>query len=160
MKCSKRRRTKTNYCKCLFHTTAIFAAVLFSSTLPAVELVTMMMESQALDLDTGVLTEQSFAGINTPSEADISLAYNAYRSPHAVLVPVGPGTTMAFVEEVGFDGVSREVLSALRFSREAVDLPLEPSACVVIRTNKGMLFRIGNASERGQSVTLNYAPLD
>jgi hypothetical protein len=94
-----------------------------------------------------------------PPGADMLLAYNADRTPHAVVIPVGDGVEMAFAAGVGFDGISSSDLGSLAFSAEPSDLPFSANDCVVVRTDQGTYFKLGNATESGLSVTFNYEQL-
>jgi len=98
------------------------------------------------------LTEE----LTAPTGADVQLAYNADRTPHVVVFPVGEGVELAFVVSVGFDGISSSDVSDLAFSTEPMDLPFSANDCVVIRTDQGMFFKLGNATESGLSITFNY----
>jgi hypothetical protein len=40
-----------------------------------------------------------------------------------------------------------------------VDLPFSANDCVVVRSDQGALYKIGNAVESDTSVTFNYATL-
>ena len=119
---------------------------------------TLAFESEGLDLDTGAVTT-----VDLPTEAqgtDIRIAYNALRSPSAVVVSgMTEGIQLAFVAGVAFDGVTAESAANLTFSPEPVDAPFSASDTVVVRTDTGVLFKLGNASESSTGVTFNYAPL-
>ena len=133
-------------------------ALLFVSTVQAFEpvAVTMNVEMQALDLESGTLTET--LDLLEPSDADIQLAYNALRTPHAVVFPAGArGVELAFVQGVGFDGVTAESVAGLTFSMEPVDLPFSANDTVVVRTPAGAVFKLGNAVESAESVIFNYS---
>ena len=115
----------------------------------------MEVESQALDLDTGTIVET--LDLLEPSDADIQLAYNALRTPHAVVFPAGAsGVELAFVQGVSFDGVTAESVAGLTFSAEPVDLPFTANDTVVVRTDSGAVYKLGNASESADGVTFNY----
>ena len=134
-------------------------ALMVSAPAIAVEIATLEVEFQALDLDAGTVLDSSLEGVIAPAGADIQLAYNADRVPHAVVFPVGEGVEMSFVAGVGFDGITSLDIPNLVFSSEPTDLPLSPEHCVVIRTDQGAVFKLGNAVETGLSVTFNYAAL-
>ena len=137
---------------------AFLCVTLASVPADAAEAVTMDMASQAIDLDSGTV----FA--TTPSDpaatgSDIKLAYNADRTPHAVVFPVGDGVELAFIAGVGFDGVTPSELASLTFSTEPPDLPFSANDCVVVRTDLGVYFKLGNAIENGLSITFNFEQL-
>ncbi len=135
------------------------AAFALSAPTMAAEIISIEVESQVLDLDTGTIADVLTEDLTTPTGADLQLAYNADLTPHAVVFPVGEGVEMAFVASVGFDGVSSSDVSSLTFSTEPIDLPFSANDCVVVRTDQGALFKLGNAAESGMSITFNYEPL-
>ncbi len=144
-----------------FHTPIILLgyALMVSAPAMAAEIITMEAESQMLDLDAGMVVDALTEDLTAPTGADVRLAYNADRTPHAVVFPVGEGVELAFVASAGFDGVSSSDVSNLAFSTEPIDLPFSANDCVVIRTDQGMVFKLGNTTESGMSITFNYAPL-
>ncbi len=134
-------------------------ALMVSAPAMAAEIITMEVESQVLDLDAGTVADALTDDLTTPTGADVQLAYNADRTPHVVVFPVGEGVELAFVASVGFDGISSSDVSNLAFSTEPIDLPFSANDCVVIRTDQGVFFKLGNATESGMSITFNYEPL-
>ena len=144
-----------------FHTPIILLGYVLMVFAPAMaaEIITMDVESQVLDLDAGTVVDALTEDLTAPTGADVQLAYNADRTPHAVVLPVGEGVELAFVAGVGFDGISSSDVSNLAFSTEPIDLPFSANDCVVIRTDQGTVFKLGNATESGMSITFNYEPL-
>ena len=141
------------------HKALIGAVVLTSLSVNAgeVEWVTLAFHSEALDLDTGVVGESVL-----PSAADggdVQMAYNALRPIKAVVVPAATGVELALCEGVTFDGVTADLLAELVFTAEPADVPFRADVTVVVRTDAGGLFKIGNASETDSAVTFNYAAL-
>ncbi len=133
--------------------------LMVSASAMAAEVITMEVESQVLDLDTGTIIDPTSEDPTLAAGADVQLAYNADRTPHAVVFPVGEGVEMSFVAGVGFDGVSLPDIPNLVFSSGPTDLPFSGNDCVVIRTDQGAVFKLGNAIESGFSVTFNYVAL-
>lgn len=145
-----------------FHTPIILLgyALVFSTPATAAEIITMEVESQVLDLDSGTVIDALAEGLTTtPAGADMQLAYNTDRTPHVVVFPVSEGVELAFVASVGFDGISSSDVSSLAFSTEPIDLPFSANDCVVIRTDQGTVFKLGNATESGMSIAFNYESL-
>ena len=132
---------------------------MFAAQATAAEIATLEVEFQGFDLDAGTVIDPSPEDVIVPAGADIRLAYNADRIPHAVVFPFGDGIEMSFVASAGFDGVSLADISNLVFTTEPTNLPFSPQHCVVIRTDQGVVFKLGNAAESGSSVTFNYATL-
>ena len=154
------------------HTSQVFAlasvqwrivvrALLLLPAVPATaaETVTMNMASQVLDLDTGTVATAAPTGPDGSAGADLRLAYNADRTPHAVVVPVGDGVEIAFLADVGYDGVTSADLPSLTFSAAPPDASFSADDCVVVRTDQDAYFKLGNATENGLSITFNYEQL-
>jgi len=138
---------------------ALLSTVLASSAFAeGVALGTLAFEIEGLDLDTDTVISD-LSPIDTAG-ADIKIAYNALRSTAAVVFPTGTeGIELAFVANVGFDGITAESLTSLTFQAEPVDLPFTASDTVVVKTDAGAFYKLGNAIESSDSVTFNYAPL-
>ena len=119
---------------------------------------TLNFETEGLNLDDGTVTT-----VDIPGEADgtdIRIAYNAFRSPAAVVVSgATEGVELAFVADVAFDGITAESVADLTFSAEPVDAPFSAADTVVVRTANGAVFKLGNASESDTGITFNYAAL-
>jgi len=147
--------------QCRFLTPIILLGYMFIASAPAmaVDVITMEVESQVLDLDAGTVIDPTSEDLTLPAGADVQFAYNADRAPHAVVFPVGEGVEVSFVAGVGFDGISSSDIPNLVFSSEPTDLPFSANDCVVIRTDQGAVFKLGNAVESGLSVTFNYSAL-
>ena len=135
---------------------ALLALVFVAADASAADVVTLEVETQFLDLDSGSVVEQSPEDVTAPAGADVELAYNADRTPHAVVFPVGGGVEMAYVANVPFDSVSSSDIASLSFSSESTDFPFSAINCVVILTDQGAFVKLGNAVESGSSVTFHY----
>ena len=141
-------------------TTLFLLATLFSPVAQSSDVftATLTFETEGIDLDTGAVMESDM-----PDEADgtdIRIAYNALRSTGAVvMVGATEGIELAFVSNIAFDGVTAESVAGLTFSPEPVDAPFSANDTVVVRTNTGAVFKLGNASESGMGVTFNYTAL-
>lgn len=115
------------------------------------------VEVQVFDLDSGAVLDSTPGMLETPTGGDVRFAYNPDRIIHIVALPAGEGVELAFVDEVAFDAVSAANVAGLTFSSVPIDLPLEASDTVVLRTDTGAIFKIGNAVENSLAVvTFNY----
>ena len=116
--------------------------------------------NQALDLDTGALGQPSaiapFPGAD--SGADVRIAYNADKAPHAVVVPMGT-TAAAFVADTACTNIIAADVASLTFSAQTIDRSISETDCVVVRSDRGVLFKLGNPIESGTNVTLDYTRL-
>ena len=115
------------------------------------------VEVQVFDLDSAAVLDSTPGMLETPAGGDVRFAYNPDRIIHIVAFPAGEGVELAFVDEVAFDAVSAANVAGLTFSSVPIDLPLEASDTVVLRTDTGAIFKIGNAVENSLAVvTFNY----
>ncbi len=115
------------------------------------------VEVQVFDLDSASVLDSTSGMLETSAGADVRFAYNPDRTIHIVAFPAGEGVELAFVDEVAFDAVSAANVAGLTFSSAPTDLPLEASDTVVLRTDTGAIFKIGNAVENSLAVvTFNY----
>ena len=117
---------------------------------------TLEFETHALDLDTGTITEQFIDLVDGTEGADVRIGYHADRIPHAVLMTAGEGVTLAVVSNAIYDSITAADVSGLSFSAEVIDQPLEASDTVVVKTDTGATFKLGNAVEDDAGVTFSY----
>lgn len=121
---------------------------------------TVAFETQALELDSGAVLDVGPVVRDELSGADVRFAYHADRTPHAVVLPASPqGVELAFLDDVAFHEVTAADVAGLGFSAGPVDVPFESYDTVVVRTDTGALFKIGNALESDRAVTFTYARL-
>ena len=120
------------------------------------EIAIILIETQTLNLDDGVVSDGAGEPTAEPSGADVLFAYNADRTPHVVACPAEEGVEIAFIDNISFDGVSAADVEGLSFSTVPPDLPLENGDTVVIRTDTGAVYKLGNAVESTTAVTFNY----
>lgn len=119
---------------------------------------TLAYETQGLDLDSGTVIGAALPG---GEEADIRFAYNASRSPSAVIIPEPiEGVELAYLWDVVFDGVTAESAAGLTFSADAVDISLVAADTILVRTDTGTVFKLGNAIESETGVTFDYSELE
>ena len=86
-----------------------------------VSVITLAFETDALDLDTGEVRTTDLP-LDEEAGADIRIAYNALRSPSAVVLPaIADGVDIAFIAGVAFDGVTAATASGLAFSTDPVE---------------------------------------
>lgn len=117
---------------------------------------TLGFEAQVLDLDTGIVSEQIPGHLDGTDGADIRMAYNADRIPHAVIMTLGEGTTLAVMSNTNYDVVTAADVAGLSYLAEAIDQPLEATDTVVVKTDAGATFKLGNAIEDDAGVTFSY----
>ena len=134
----------------IFSPTFVQGAEIFTETLA--------YDTEGLNLDSGTVIDSA---LTTEEEADIRFAYNALRSPGAVLIPESiEGVELAYLWGVAFSGVTTDSVSGLAFSTDFVDEPFSIGDTVVVRTDTGAVFKLGNATESETGVTFDYSELD
>jgi len=141
-------------------TGVIFATlIVLSFSLPQAEaanLITINIQTQALDLDSGIVFDLADEPDVEPTGADIMMAYHADRTPHAVVRPAAKGVAIAFIDNIAYDGVSAAEVEGLSFSVQALDVALGAGDTVIVLTDNGAVFKLGNSVESTTAVTFNY----
>jgi hypothetical protein len=117
--------------------------------------VTLAFEADGLDLDSGALTS-ALEPSGEPDTSDIRIAYNALRPVAAVVMPAGEGVELAFLSNTGMNAVSSASLADLSFSAQAPDIPFTVFDTVVVKTDSGAYYKLGNASEQAETLTFDY----
>jgi|GEM_PF-3531915 len=146
------------YILCFFEYCAFFPALVFifsSATVQAevASTATLAFEVESFDLDSG-----SKVSLINEELADIRIAYNSQRTVHGVVFPAGSGDVeLSFVNGVAFESFTAEALNDLSFSSEPIDLPLTSQDTVIIKTNAGAFYKIGNTQESPDGITFNYS---
>ncbi len=119
--------------------------------------VTLAFETDQLDFDSGVVSSDALDQSSTSGTSDILVAYNATRANKAVMVLTpAEGGTMAFLENTGLNDVSADTLSGMAFTSETEDRAVTVFDTVVVQTDTGAYYKLGNLSEADDSVTFDY----
>ncbi len=120
---------------------------------------TLEFETHGLDLDTGTVVESGPSQVIEPNGADFFVAYNADIIPHAVLVLASEQVGIAFLNNIALTDITLDSITGLTFTADSMDQPLEQNDTVIVRTDTGSIFKLGNAVESETSVTINYEQL-
>jgi hypothetical protein len=123
------------------------------------DLATLEFEVDTLNLDAGAIIAQDPAEIDGTEGADVRVAYNADRFTHSVVVLAGETSSMAFLAGTSYESVTAADMPSLSFSTDVVNQPLEAYDTVVVKTDSGAVFKLGNAIEEETAVTIDYAQL-
>jgi hypothetical protein len=125
---------------------------------------TLSFEDQCLDLDTGTVhgtAEEScmdVVGDQTPW--DIQIAYHADREVHGVVVLNLDGALeIAYLEGVNFDSVTADAIAGAPFVTEDSDRSFDGTVVILIRTDLGAVYKLGNPSEVDTGVTFDTEQL-
>lgn len=118
---------------------------------------TLKFESQALDLDTGRVVDWGLNVLPRSETADVYIACNSDRLPHAVVVLAGRGSEVAVAQGLAFDMITAQVVSSLTFSGSAPDVPFTQADTVVVKAAGGAVYKLGRPSEEADSVSFEYA---
>jgi len=145
------RKTKTVQLSLIGTVLSLFAASASADS------ITMAFE-QKLDLDTGIVSD-AYIVPDEPNRADVVISYNADRVEHVVVFPANDVVEMAFVTDVLCINVIPADVAGLTFTSEPIDQPLSTNNCVVVRTDEGVLFKLGGATESGMNVTFDSVAL-
>lgn len=121
---------------------------------------TLAFEVDGLDLDSGAVVSEP--GTATESSAsDIRIAYNAQRTVAAVVMAAGAeGVELAFLADTGMNEVSLDTVPGLYFSPDGKDVPFTVFDTVVVKTDSGAYYALGNATEAVDGVSFDYQRID
>lgn len=109
------------------------------------------------NLETGVLTECAFGLCPTENEWDLYVVFNSQSDPQATLqqntttsveMAIVAGKTLADLTEADVEGAT--------FSTEPLDQPFAPDGVVLVRTDQGNTYALGNPVESTLMLTLTF----
>ncbi|MCH7781216.1 MAG: hypothetical protein IH848_10240, partial [Acidobacteria bacterium] len=125
---------------------------------------TLAFEREGLDLDTGTIVpiEPWTLAVNPADpQPDFVLAYNSERTVCAVVFHNRMnGVEIAFLDGVAFNLVDSADLAGLSFTAAMIDQPFEIGDSVVLRTDMGAHYLLGNPIEDAAGVTFDTQLLD
>jgi hypothetical protein len=123
---------------------------------------TLQAETDVLDLETQTVAENDVLSPDDSDTADMHLAYNADRSnPFVVFQNQVTGILIAFADGAAFGSVDFATAEGLTFTDGVIDTPLDSDDTVVLKTQEGKLFKIGNPVDNGDgTVTLEIDSLN
>ena len=127
------------------------------ATSATAESITMAFE-QTLDLDTGTVSDMEIIP-DEPTGADVVISYNADRVDHAVVFPVSGAVEMVFVADVLCTNLFPTDMTGMTFTSEPIDQALSTNNCVVVRTDQGLLYKLGGVVESDEFITFNYTQM-
>jgi hypothetical protein len=144
---------------------ALFAAGVLLTAQPAsakslpVTPFTLVYEREGLDLDTGMIVPVEPDGVvSDPSspQPDFVVTYNAERPTCAVISQNQQNNVeIAFLDNVAFNLVDPSDLAGLNFSTGLIDEPFETRDSIVLRTDTGVHYLLGNPIEEATRVTFD-----
>ncbi|NIM01108.1 MAG: hypothetical protein GTN89_09370 [Acidobacteria bacterium] len=125
---------------------------------------TLAFEREGLDLDTSTIVPVApWPGAWDPTnpQPDLVLAYNSERTVCTVVIPNRRnGVQVAFLHDIPFNLVSSADLADLSFTMTPVDAPFEVGDSIVVRTDTGAHYLVGNPIEGSGGVTVDTQLLD
>ena len=144
-------------------TIGIVSVVLAPRFSAGADRVKLGFETQGFDLDAGMMLgeQTTFDVFGDHPEADIRIGYHADRPIHSVVVHnMARGVELALLANTSFESVADASLPGIVFNSELIDQPFNPGDTLVVRTDTGSLFKIGNSVEDAAGVSFDYEGLD
>lgn len=120
--------------------------------------VTLAFETDFLDLDTGTIVEGEIGPPTTPW--DVKAPYNSNGTVHARIFQNRVNSVeVAFLDKTFTEVTSCDVAAAT-FTTDLVDEPFAADVTVLVKTDQGAIFKLGNPSESDadNNVTFDTAP--
>ncbi|MCH7780397.1 MAG: hypothetical protein IH848_06075, partial [Acidobacteria bacterium] len=125
---------------------------------------TLEFEREGLDLDSGTIVPieiRTMAVEPADPQPDFVLAYNSERTVCAVVSHNRMnGVQIAYLDGVAFNLVDSADLAGLSFTTAMIDEPFETGDSVVLRTDTGAHYLLGNPIEDAAGVTFDTQLLD
>lgn len=115
-------------------------------------------ETGLIDLDSGQVEVVELAE-PVAGGADLKFGYHADRMQNCVTVLAGLHTVGAYLEGKGFDSVSASDIDTAIFVDEVDYRSCDPSDTLLIQTDEGAYFKVGNFFEDGVEVQFDYEQL-
>lgn len=140
---------------------AALTVLLASTVAPAATLTqTVAFESECLDLDTGELATSCRERVMEEGGDvvwDAAVGYHADRNVHAVVLPnPAAGSEVALLAGRTFDDVTAADAEAATFVADVLDEPFDLGAVVLVRTDRGAVYKLGRPLEDAMGVTFDY----
>lgn len=149
----------TQFGRAMCRATLLFAVLVLPLGNAIAANTTLQFETQALDLDTGTVSEAFGMPTMEADTSDIKIAYHADRPQHAVLIPATDTVSFAVLPGVSYANATLADTTNLSFTSSPIDSLADVSGTVIVRTDTGAVFKLGNAVESATAVTFDYAPL-
>lgn len=125
-----------------------------------VETVTLGFENDYFDLDTGDI-ETNF-DIPLKKKWDLHVAFNALWEPHSVIFHnrvVEPARDIAHLREQKFDSVKKADIRSAVFDWRIIDESFTADRVILIVTDKGEIYKLGNPVEDEDGLSFDYQRL-
>ncbi len=116
-------------------------------------------ESQYFNLDSGEVSESDFMMFE-PEDAgwDFQVVYNSDRSYHSVLFQnQSTGVEIAHLADHDFEDTTACDVESATFTTDLIDVSFDPQRVVLIRTDQGEVYKLGNANESASQNGLSFA---
>lgn len=119
----------------------------------------MRYETETLDLDAGA--KVSCSGAGCPAAQDFRVAYNSVTTIHSRVFHQS-ARTIAHLAGRTFSSVHLTDTAGVAFSTSVIDQPFDNTRTVLLRTDAGNIYKLGNPVEFGtaDSVRFNVARLN
>lgn len=118
---------------------------------------TLAFELECLDLDGDVVSDECRIEFSEGAAWDILIGHHAYREVHAVLVQNhGNRLEIAVLDDAVFEDVTEESIAGASFATDLQDHEFTDRMVVLVRTDSGAVFKVGNVVEGENDVRIDY----
>lgn len=134
------------------------AALTISCTFEQPTSYTVQFSRQRPDLDTGVITVCSFGICSTQEAWDMWVYNSTSTTPRSIIRQnQTTGVQIAHVEGVTLAGLNETHFSGATFTTDLVEVPFDAQRVILLRTDVGNVFALGNPSEDTMAGTLTFS---
>lgn len=119
---------------------------------------TMAFEDEELNLDSGEITSCPLGRCSSTVGPDFYVVYNGLRTIHAVIFQNGSngGVEIAHLPGITLDELTEQDLLGATFTTDIVGDSFDEGRTILIRTDLGAVYALGNPVEDDQNLTLTF----
>lgn len=134
------------------------AALTISCTFEAPTSYTIQFSRQRPDLETGTITVCSFGICSTQEAWDLWVYNSTSTTPRSIVRHnLTTGVEIAHVEGVTLAGLNEAHFTGATFTADLMEIPFDAQRVILIRTDAGQVFALGNPSENTTLGTLTFS---
>jgi len=118
---------------------------------------TLTFEDECMDLDTGIVENSCQDPSSDEPSWDVLVAHNTDRSVHSAIFPnARSNVEISHLVNKTFEQVTVDDIASASFMKDAIDEPFDTTLVILIRTDLGAVYKLGNATEDENGLNFDY----